>query len=77
MSKPQLANLSLREGLEGRKQVRRSDDLERDLVGYDDIVKFPTFSFEVGGLFSGLSLIVEPPILVLNVGHDQSLESRL
>jgi hypothetical protein len=64
-------------GLEGRKQIRWTDDLERNIIGYDDIVEFPTFSLEVGGLFSCLSFVVEPPVLVLDIRHDEGLESGL
>ena len=63
--------------LELRKHIRRSDDLQVDIIWNDYFGEPPTLSFEVLSFHPCLLLVVEPPICFLDIRKQEGLESWL
>ena len=63
--------------LELRKHIRRSDNLQSDILWNDYLGKSPTLSFEVFSFHACLLLVVEPPIGFLDIRKQQGLKGWL
>ena len=63
--------------LELRKHIRRSDNLQVDIVWNDYFSKPPTLSFEVFSFHPCLLFVVEPPICFLDIRKQEGLEGWL